>query len=195
MKFFTKEETKAIAIILFSVIFISLLNFRVSLRRARDNQRKNDIRQISQALEYFNRDFGFLPLSSTDGRIRACIGPGQKLIESAIIPITEQFIECDWGIDALRDVSDQNYPSYLEKLPVDPRNSSGVHYIYISDTKRFQLLAYLEGKKEAENDPKIAARKIKCGKKICNFGLGYGNTPLDKSLEEYENELLEKERK
>ena len=79
----------------------------------------------------------------------------------------------------------------FKNLPFEPKAEDGLNYFYISNGKYFQIYAHLEGKDEAENDPKIARRNIPCGSAICNFGRSSGDTPLDKSLEEYENELLE----
>jgi len=39
---------------------------------------------------------------------------------------------------------------------------------------------------------KIVKRNISCGVKVCNYGRSYSTTPLDKSLEEYENEIRAK---
>lgn len=174
MKFFTKKEFLEIAIILAVLIVVSLPNFIVSLRRARDAQRKNDLGAMENALNRFNNDFGFYPLSSQDGRIVAC---------------SPNLEPCDWGKDALADPSDSSFPSYLPVIPIDPDNKKGVSYRYISNAKRFQILASLEGDVEDEYDEAILARDIKCGTVICNSGKASGKTPLDKSLEEYENDL------
>lgn len=180
MKFFSKYEFVEITIIIAILIAVSLPNFIVSLRRARDAQRKNDLGSLENALLRFNNDFGFFPLASVDGRIIACRGVGE-LLEP-----------CDWGVDALTDPSDPSFPPYLSSIPVDPDNSKGVSYHYLSNGKRFQILAALEGKDEDEYDESILARGIYCGKALCNSGKASGRTPLDKSLQEYENELNEK---
>ena len=79
--------------------------------------------------------------------------------------------------------------SYLERIPSDPKHDEGARYYYVSNGRRFQIYASLEGRDEDEFSEAILARNLPCGKEICNFGLAYGKTPLDKSLEEYENEL------
>jgi len=94
----------------------------------------------------------------------------------------------------LRDISDLSYPPYQKTLHVDPKNSDGIKYVYKSNIKRFQLYAYLESETDVEKKDAIANLNIECGIKICNYGKATGKTPLDKSLQEYENELAEEER-
>ncbi|KKU16553.1 MAG: hypothetical protein UX25_C0030G0006 [Candidatus Woesebacteria bacterium GW2011_GWC2_45_9] len=174
MKFFTRKELLAVILIFSAIILASLGNFKVSLRRARDVQRKNDIRSVSDALVKYSEDFGPFPLAE-DGKIVGCQGPETKIDEKGRIT---GLVACEWGRDALAD-----------KLPQDPLFKEGYRYFYLSNGKRFQLYASLEGIDEPEYDQKIIARNLSCGSYICNFGLSYGPTPLDKSIEEYENEL------
>ena len=187
MKFFTRQELFAVILILGVIVVASLTNFKVSLRRSRDVQRKNDVRSVTDALVKYSEDFGPFPLSE-DGKIVACRGPETKVDEKGRIT---GLVACEWGEDALADVSDPSYPPYKEKLPQDPLFKKGFRYLYLSSGRHFQLYASLEGTDEPEYDAKIIARKLSCGDFICNFGLSYGVTPLDKSIEEYENELLE----
>lgn len=189
MKFFTKKESAAVIIILLLIILVSFTNLKESLRRARDLQRKNDISELTDILARYGGDFGSFPLSDGEGRIVACKGADTKVdVKGRITGLTP----CNWGKDALVDVSDPTYPPYKDRLPLDPDEARGVKYYYASNGKRFQLLASLEGTDEAEYDEKILARGLPCGSRVCNFGLAYGATPLDKSVEEYENELLGK---
>lgn len=184
MKFFTKEETLVVGTILLFITLVTLYNLRISLRRARDAQRKSDMGQIAGALAKYREDFGFLPLSSTDHKILACEPVKQ---EGLIV----KFSPCEWGKDKIVDLNDPNYPPYINSLPLDPQTGQGSYYVYLSNAKRFQILASLEGKDEDEYNPKIEARRISCGVRLCNFGVAYSKTPLDKSIEEYENEIRE----
>ena len=176
---FSREETRALLIIFAFLILVSIPNFVISFRKSRDAQRKADVRTITDSLNNFAQEFGGIPLA-IDGKIAAC---HPEIIDDGKTTIYQP---CEWGVDSIGD---------LKRIPVDPHNSQGTKYLYLSNGKRIQLYASLEGKDEAEYDPKILARNLKCGIKICNFGLSSGNTPLDKSIEEYENELLEKEQK
>lgn len=147
MKFFSKTELKVLGII-FAVLFsISVPNFSLSLRRARDLTRKNDIRALADAAEAYQKKYFYFP-------------------------------------DSLELLSE-----FLPHIPQDPQESKGMFYVYISNGRRYQILASLEDKEQDEYNEVIEKRGISCGLRLCNFGLGYGKTPLDKSLEEYENEI------
>ena len=199
MKPFTKQELKAVGIILLAIVLASAYNFRISIRRARDAQRRSDIGAIAGALNRYQQDFGSFPLASSDGEIRACAGEGfnagevKKMLETEkALDFYELLAACEWGKDALADVLDPGYPPYLKVIPGDPRRGQGISYLYLSNGNRYQLYAYLEGgKSEVEFREGIVVRKIACGSKICNFGRAYSKTPLEKSIEEYENELIE----
>lgn len=200
MKFFTKNELVGVSIILFFIAIFSLANFRIALRRARDSERRVDLGNIYNGLNAYQRDFGFFPHASSDGKIRACKPDNyQELITQA--SLDEQFnyqlylggLEpCEWGADSLRDLADETHPAYLETIFQDPQQEKGVSYYYLASSNRFQIYAYLEGKgDEIGFDEAIIGRNLPCGEEICNFGRAFASTPLDKSIQEYENELLE----
>ncbi len=200
MKPFTKNELKGVGIILIAIVLLSLVNFNIALRRSRDVQRRQDLGAISNALNKYYKEFGFFPLSADNGQIKACKGDNfDELVAS--LNIEEEFdtqaflsglVPCVWGKDGLRDLGDDNHPPYMKTIPVDPRQDEGIVYRYLSNGKRYQIYSYLEG----ENDEigftqKIVERNLKCGYQVCNFGKSFGKTPLEKSIEEYENELRE----
>lgn len=192
MKFFSKQEIKTIGVILFIIAFISFFNFRVSIRRARDNQRKNDLGTLQSALGEYKQNVGIFPLSSEDGKIIACKGEDTYFDEE--LKTWKNIKPCDWGKDSLKDLSDSNDLIFMSPIPIDPKNLDGLSFRYISNGKRYQLFAHLEGKDEAEYNVIIEKRGIACGSEICNYGRAYSTTPLDKSIEEYENEISEKEK-
>ena len=187
MKSFSKEELLAVGVILLAIVLISFKNFKVSLRRARDAQRKNDIGAIANGISRYGNDFAVYPLASGDGQILAC---SPRVSTNKVGKEIVEFEPCEWGKDSLRDALDLTYPSYIEVLPSDPKGDLGVSYLYLSSSQNYQVYAALEGVDEDEYDPNIVARNLTCGVKICNFGRSSG-VPLDKSIEEYENELLE----
>lgn len=201
MKFFSKNELLGIGVIVFLILVASFSNFRIALRRSRDAQRRADLGSISDALGKYQLDFGLFPLSSPDNNIMACKPEGiEKLIEESTKEggfdyqyYYSNLKPCEWGIDGLRDFSDESYSPYLETLPIDPRAGKGFSYAYLSNGKRFQIYAYLEGEnKEVGYSEGIVKRSLICGPKKCNYGKAFGKTPLEKSIEEYENELIEK---
>src|SRR3989344_3639173 len=61
MKFFDNHELRALAIIFMLLIVISVPNFMVSIKRARDLTRKNDIRDLAEAAEKHNEKYFFFP--------------------------------------------------------------------------------------------------------------------------------------
>ena len=191
MRPFSKQEILAVSIIFLVIVGISLRNFGIAKRLGRDAQRKSDVGSITNGLNKYNDDFGVYPQASDDGKIIACRGEEiEQLVEDQ--PVNSfSLAPCEWGKDALEDVNDPNFPPYIKTLPTDPKSREGFSYTYLSNGKRFQIFAALEGRGEAEYDPVIEARGIICGAGVCNFGRSSGKTPLDKSIQEYENELLE----
>lgn len=190
MKFFSNKELKIVGSILLIIAFISFFNFRISIRRARDNQRKNDLGVLQSSLEKYNRIVGIFPLSTEDGKIMACKDDDTYFDKKLKIWVNVK--ACNWGNDVLRDFSESESEILMNPIPTDPKNEEGLSFLYISNGTRYQVFAHLEGKDEAEYDPLIEKRGLMCGNQICNYGRTYGSTPLDKSLEEYENELLKK---
>jgi len=183
---FDKREQSSVLIILSVLSIVIAANMRIAVRKARDVQRKADIRAISDALTKYYNEFGFFPLGGDDGSIVACKG---ELDEDGI----PEFRSCKWGWEGLRDIFDESYAPYIKVLPPDPQHGKGARYKYISNGKRFQIYASLENTEEPEYDSSIMERNISCGDRVCNFGLAFGDTPLDKSIEEYENEVRQKE--
>lgn len=190
MKFFTKEEVKKISLIFLVLLTVSFINFRGSLRKARDAQRKADLTFVKEKLEEYQSEVGYYPPASFDGRMMAC--KGEQTVINLEFKRVENPIVCKWGEDSLVNYFSDTPKTILARLPRDPQSADGIRYIYKSSQDRFQLYASLEGRNEAEYNAKIAALKIKCGTRVCNFGKAFSDTPLDKSIQEYENELLRK---
>lgn len=184
MKPFLKSEIFAVLVIFLVLIGISTPNFVVSLRRARDQVRRNDIGSLEHALDAYRTDFSTFPESSPDGKIIACKAPGDKVEVDKGGRINVKLVPCEWGRDAFVDLTPGSNKVYMQKLPSDPHANSGTAYVYFSDGVRFQVLTSLEGIEEDEYNESIAARKVMCGNKICNMGKSF-DCPLDKSIEEY----------
>jgi type II secretory pathway pseudopilin PulG len=202
MKPFTKQEIVSVGAILFVLAVATLTNLRVAIRRARDAQRRADLGAISNALHQYQADFGFFP-PSIDGKIQACRAENfdevlNRLAEVEFFDRTILFDGlrgCEWGSESLSNLGlpESELFNYLENIFQDPKEKEGLSYLYLSNTKRFQLYAYLEGgDTEVGYDLGIAVRNLACGSKVCSFGKTFADTPLDKSIEEYEAELLEK---
>lgn len=182
---FSKQELVVVGIILAVIGAATSANLSVALRRERDNQRKNDLWTIYDGLVAYQKATASFP-QSFEGKIVACFGG----IDEFGIP---QAVACDWHADGLKNIFTGEV--YLENLPTDPQHNSGARYHYISNGRYFQIYAALEGADEDEYNEAIVARNIMCGNRVCNFGRGFMETPLDKSIEEYENELRIKNQK
>lgn len=199
MKFFTRREAVITILILLLISIISYGNFKIALRRERDATRKADLGNLINELGTYYQDFGFYPPSTEDGRIIACKKEGVEKPKDLLIKETDLetqlkniFAPCDWGKDSLRDVFDTTYPAYIKTLPADPDRQMGAKYVYISDTQHFQIYTALEGKDEDEYSPAVIKRDLSCGIRTCNFGRASGSVPVDRSLEQYVKEQLNK---
>jgi len=199
MVFLKKDEIVVICVTLLVLLVISSFNISISLRRRRDAQRLSDTRAITNALIAYQEDFGFYPPASSDGKIIACARAGQDLSfigKQNAIPrsgyelLLDNAQSCQWGADSFRDIADPNFPAYIERLPIDPKSNEGRSYFYISTGNNFQILASLESEDEDEYKQELTGRGVMCGEFICNHSRSSLNLPLEKSLEEYENELL-----
>lgn len=165
----SKSEVLMVSTILGFIFLLGFFNLQISERRARDVQRKNDLKHVAAALNSYLYDFGAYP-ASVDGRIFACGTP-------------EHVRVCVWAADGITDLSDPDYPPYINPLPQDPLASTKDYtYIYLSNTRNFQLFASLENSSEAEYNKDVFKRGIKCGSSTCNFGIssiGSPKTPLE----------------
>jgi type II secretory pathway pseudopilin PulG len=188
MKRFTKSEIISLVIIFSVLIAVSIPNFIISLRRARDQVRRDDMGVMVYAFGQYQSDNETFPKSSPDGRIINCLSPGDKPVKNKLGNWVLNLIPCEWGVDAFSDLITGRV--YRAILPRDPDYQKGAKYLYFSDGERYQIYAAMEGADEAEVDPKIIARNLMCGSRVCNIGRFY-NVPIDISIEEYNNILIE----
>lgn len=191
MKPFSKLEIRALVVIFLILVAISIPNFITSLRRARDQVRKDDMGALEHALGDYFADFRSFPLNSSDGKIAACKNPGDKVEIDKTGRLVVNFVPCEWGRDAIVDLTPGSTKEYMHILPRDPNYQKGATYQYLSDGQRFQIFVSLEGKDEPEYDPQIIARNIMCGNVICNAGRFYG-CAINKTLAQCEEDALKK---
>lgn len=190
MKPFKKSEIIALLVIFLVLAAVSVPNFVASLRRARDQTRRDDLGAVNHALDEYLADFNnSIPLGSSDDRIIDCLKPGDKPVKNKSGGWSYTPVPCEWGKDSFTNLITGRV--YLSILPIDPNYKSGAAYLYLSDGDRYQIYAAMEGKDEPEVDPKIIARNLICGNKICNIGRAY-NVPSDISIEEYNKLLIER---
>lgn len=163
---FTLVELLVVMAIISILAVISLANFRTSQIKARDAERKNDLRQIVNALEAYMSDHGSYP-SVDAGRIVGCTCTNQI---------------CEWGGSLNREFCDTSSTVYMKELPDDVIAAAGgqPHYCYWTNGQSFKLYARLEN----ENDPDClehdAQKKCVETARTCNsvnydFGIASGN--------------------
>lgn len=175
-------------VIIFTVLIaVSIPNFIISLRRARDQTRRDDMGSLQTFLGEYVRDVESFPPASSDGRVSSCVKSGTKPAQDNKGNWIIDYIPCNWGEDPLKNpITDK---IYISLLPRDPDYQKGAAYLYFSDGKRYQIYAAMEGMDEAEIDPIIVARNLSCGNRTCNIGRAVG-VPINMSIEEYNKSLL-----
>lgn len=176
MKPFTKQEIISLIVIFLVLIGVSWPNFGLSLRRARDQIRRDDMGNIQAAITAYYADYGVFPSSTTDGKIIACKASGSSG-ELDLIP-------CNWGKDTWVNLTPGVNKVYMKTLAGDPNLNKGATYVYFSDGSRYQLFGTLEGIDEPGYDLKLVAHNVMCGNRVCNVGRSY-NVPMYISIEEY----------
>lgn len=130
-KGFTLIELLVVISIIGVLATLIIANFNAARSRARDAQRKSDLREIKAALMMYHNDFGEFPEDDSD-KIKACG-----------VPPTTTFA---WGSEFKCDDM-----VYMKILPEDPLNSDPHLYKYekVSDDD-FYLWATLENKGDSD---------------------------------------------
>lgn len=161
MKFFSKSEIKSISIILIVLFGITGINISISLRRGRDNTRKDDISAIQKSLDTYYQKYRIYPLSNKEGQIVGCFSG--EVVRDTVSGFPTNAEACKWGESHFENVN---------LMPRDPSYKKGSSYLYISDGKKYNFYISLEGRDEAEFTPSIASMNLQCGNRICNYGRG-----------------------
>jgi type II secretory pathway pseudopilin PulG len=180
MKPFSKPEIWSIGVIFMILVVVCWPNFNLSLRRARDQVRRDDIGNIQGAIDAYYSDYGVYPSSTSDGRMIACKASGSDIRPGGTVDL----VPCDWGKDSWINLTPGVNKTYLRYFPGDPHLNKGVSYAYFSDGSRYQLYGSLEGVDEPGYDLKLVANGFKCGKVVCNIGRAH-NVPLYITIEQY----------
>lgn len=157
---FTLIELMIVIAIMGVLIAVGLTSFRTSQMRARDSRRKNDLRQIASALEYYYNDKRGYPASdaSNNYNMLACGSNATAL--------------CEWGKPTLSMGDSDKNTIYMVKIPADP--SSGRSYRYEGGGSSYKLYASLEmGLQDIDYNSSIS---VTCGSATCNYGVSSSNT-------------------
>lgn len=180
IKLFSKSEKICLVAVFTILVAIAIPNYVVSLRRARDQVRRDDLGALIHSVGEYYSDFGSFPKSSSDGNIVACLKEGDIPYRGDKGQWIINHIPCFWGVNAFENPVTKN--DYMAVLPRDPNWQEGASYLYISDGVNCQIFAHMEGADEAEVDPDIISRNLMCGNQICNVGRSY-NCDVEKSVE------------
>lgn len=126
---FTLIELLVVISIIGVLSTLLLANFNATRGRARDAQRKSDLRNIQTALRLYYNDCKHYPTNDSDGNIVGC---GTCLAPTA----------CDWGTSFATDEA-----TYMSILPEDPSPDRSYQYLRTAPDS-YTLTACLENQSD-----------------------------------------------
>lgn len=129
-------------------------NMNSARERARDTQRKSDLRSIQTALRLYYNDAGRYPCSTAEAvkRIKGC----------DIQAVCANVAACNWGSQWMAGTT-----VYMNILPNGPLPDEKYQYTYIDDDS-YTLDACLENK----SDTKCVTDAILCPASSCKYSVG-----------------------
>lgn len=145
--------------------------------RARDTQRKSDLRQVAESLEIFYNDYQRYP-GSNGGQIVAC-------------PFDSEPNDCAWG--GANAFQDDRGTVYFRELPSDPRGGT-YFYRTINSNQAYQLYAHLENSEDTDCISGVCVDSDlpddipipNCGASTpCNFSITSANVNASEEGEDY----------
>ena len=135
IKGFTLIELLVVISIIGLLSTLLLANFNSTRARARDAERKMDLKNIQTALRLYYNDFNKYPENDDDGRIKGCETGGTST--------------CEWSTRDEKTSFSTDKDTYMSTLPGDP--SSDRVYIYTQiDDDTYTLEACLENKSDKD---------------------------------------------
>lgn len=169
-KGFTLIELMVVMVLLAILVVAGIGSFTSSQKKGRDTKKKNDLQQVTLALEAYYSDFGRYPASDSQGRILGCVPSGTGA--------------CDWG-DIFQ--ADTDGSIYMAALPYETDVKRT--YVYSADGSgtQYQLYARLENTLDGDI-PKNASDEARvfldldCGTTsplYCNYGVSSANITVE----------------
>jgi len=161
---FTLMELLIVMVILAVLVAIATGTYASSSRRGRDNRRKNDLRNLTTALETYYSDKGRYPTSNSAGEmVGCCASPGCGDVQV-----------CEWG----GQFKDTNGTLYMVLTPEDPLSSQT--YFYEAGTDSYRIYAKLENTlDEGDNVNQSGYTGTDCSLDsavACTYGISSSNT-------------------
>ena len=127
---FTLIELLIVVAIIGILSSLLMVNFVGIRQRARDAQRKSNLRQFQSALELYRSDQGEYPVTSA-------VAPANPVAP------------CGQG-NAFQGGSPLN--TYLQTIPCDPLNAGEYIYSYVSDGSTYTLYTCMENVADSQKD-------------------------------------------
>lgn len=129
---FTLIELLVVISIIGILTSLVMSNMNSARERARDTQRKSDLRSIQTALRLYYNDKGRYPCHDSSYQMRACG------TEATCATVTACSWDSEWAVGTT---------VYMNKLPNDPLPGVNYRYTYINDDS-YTLDACLENKSD-----------------------------------------------
>ena len=127
---FTLLELLIVMVILALLAGLGLMSFGTIQMKSRDSRRKQDLANISKALETYYNDYGEYP-ASVGGLIAGCDQDGAE--------------KCGWGGPWIDDKG----TLYMSALPQDPARNQNYFYYLLNDNS-YYLFARLENELDGD---------------------------------------------
>lgn len=127
---FTLLELLIVMVILALLAGLGLMSFGTIQMKSRDSRRKQDLANVSKALETYYNDYGKYPVSA-GGLIAGCGAGGAE--------------NCNWG----SPWTDDKNTLYMNALPQDPASNQKYFYKWVTNNS-YYLFARLEN--DLDND-------------------------------------------
>ena len=128
-KGFTLIEMLVVVSLIGVLTTLVAANLNSARERARDTQRKSDLRNIETGLRLYYQDYQAFPGNGSGGEISGCGADGISV--------------CSWG----GNWSDSN-TTYMNKMPKDPLPDQSYKYTASSDNESYTLDSCLENKSD-----------------------------------------------